>query len=199
MIRDKRYPYPYDAIRHMMKERFGETQKFYELEKEFGEGRLTPSQKVGFDEAFSMLDEKSQKIFLLYWKERKSLREVGKEMGCSIEGTRRNLKKTFDFLAYSQFDLIRYGEKEIEKRRAKERLENTPTIFLSARSFHALKSAGINTVGELFGMKEEDFGNIKSLGKGSVIEILVKISSFSKKYGKELENYFNSPLKMEGN
>ena len=50
-------------------------------------------------------------------------------------------------------------------------------LDLSVRSFNCLKRVGINTVGDLVNLTEEDLMRIRNLGRGCFNEILEKIHS----------------------
>lgn len=75
------------------------------------------------------------------------------------------------------------------KRRQQEMLKPKDTLIekwnFSARTYNALKKAGINTVGDLVSKTPEELKKIKNLGTASVIEIINKM----KECGIELENY----------
>lgn len=186
--------YPYNAIWTIIEEHFRGN-----VPEEFKE--MSSTQAIGLKEALSFFDERTQKIFFLRWRDRRSLKEIGEEVGLSVERTRQILFKTLLILSFQHFDLILYGEKEIERRRKekeeKEEIDKLPTIILSARSYHALFRAGISTVGELLKMTESNLRAVRSLGQKSMDEVLFKISEFRKEYGEDIEKFSIAPLKKE--
>lgn len=54
-------------------------------------------------------------------------------------------------------------------------------LDLSVRAYHCLKIAGINTVGQLIKLSDEQIANIRNIGKQSFEEIKAKIADFKAK------------------
>ena len=186
--------YPYNAIWAIIENHFSGN-----VPEEFKE--LSSTQAIGLKEALFSFDERAQKIFILRWRDKKKLKEIGEEVDLSVERTRQILFKTLLLLSFKHFDLVLYGEKEIEKRKKekeeKEEIDKLPTIILSARSYHALFRTGISTVGELLEMTESNLRTVRSLGQKSMDEVISKISEFRKKYGEDIEKFSIAPLKRE--
>lgn len=186
--------YPYNVIQAIIENHFNGN-----VPEEFKE--VSSTQVVGFNGALSLFDERTQKIFILRWKDGRTLKDIGKEVHLSQERIRQILSQTLFFLSFRYFNIVRYGEEEIERRRKKkeeeEKIEKFPTIILSARPFHVLRRAGIFTVGELLKMTKNDFLAFRSLGRKSVIEVLLKISDFRKEFGEDVEKFSGALLKMK--
>lgn len=72
------------------------------------------------------------------------------------------------------------------------------TLNLSTRCFHCLDKIGIQYVGELVSMSENDIKNIKNMGKKSFDEIAEKLSSFGYPVGtspsQDVLNAFNKKI-----
>ncbi len=87
--------------------------------------------------------------------------------------------------------IISENESEENSAELKKLLQKIDTLNLSARSHNCLERAGIEYIGELVLMSEEELKNIKNLGKKSLEEIKEKIDEITQKMqnlsSKELE------------
>ena len=124
------------------------------------------------------LDERKQKIILKYFRDKKTLKEIGKELGVSHEAIRQSLNKALRIMRRLKFrKYIFYGEREVSE----QPIVGRPTIhqmmntsagdYLSTRVFRALQRRGNETLYDLYVTTDEQLSQTKNLGKKGIEEI----------------------------
>lgn len=197
--------YPYNAIEDLI----GKSVVPFDPEKDIRGKEFTPDQMQGLDVALSSCLPREQEAFLLRYKEGKSLKDVGTAMGVTQERVRQIINKTLRKLRNpSRFNRIRYGNEvylEMEKEKEEKKKENEALwekeqkfektkLYLSPRSYNALKRAKKNIVADLLEMTEEDFEKIYGLGVQSIDEIFSKLFSFKEQCGEDLAEFSAFPF-----
>lgn len=125
----------------------------------------------------------------------KKLAEIGQEQGCSFQNVSARIYKTlekikpdFKHIVKDKDDFTKIDELLIEREELIIELDGynyhmdrkIEELGLSNRTYNALKRAGINTVDEIESKTEEEFEQIKSLGRKCIDEIRQKLQEFPK-------------------
>lgn len=197
--------YPYNAIEDLI----GKSVIPFGSDDDIRGKELTSDQIKGLEAALFTCTEREQEVFYLRYQEDKTLKEIGLSLHLTTERVRQIVAKTLRKLRHpNRFNRIRYGnEAYLEQEAKKEELKRqnellwekeqrakVAAIYLSPRSYNALKRAGKNTVSDLLGMTEKDFTKVYGLGVHSINEILSKLSFFKEQCGEDIAEFSMHPF-----
>lgn len=114
-------------------------------------------------------------------KEKQQIEEIKKNIKLQNGDLSENLGKLKEIQEQLRTRTIRNNKNEENK---EERLD-VDELELSVRAYNCLKRAGINCLGDLANITEEQFRNTRNLGKSSFEEIFAKMQEFGISFKKE--------------
>ena len=141
----------------------------------------------GVDKAMSFLDERSKEMLFMRYKEHQSFGEIG--TAYEISGTRvqQIIIKSLRFLRHPErYKYMKHGLNGLEEKnrevvsKAIEKVGAQATksieeLNFSVRTYNVLTRAGIETLGELILLSEDDLMKIRNMGRKSFEEIIQKL------------------------
>lgn len=129
----------------------------------------------------SQKNEKRAEIIYQYFREKKTLKEIGKVYGTGQETIRQLAEKALREIRHPSrktFMTDGYDGKTAPSVKQDEIILLKPndenlidSLSLSVRSWNCLKRAGINTIDHLTEFTETDLSKLRNMGKRSILEI----------------------------
>lgn len=117
----------------------------------------------------------------------RTLKAIGDEFSLSTERVRQIISKGSRKLRHPNKRNKVLGIPPVGKVSLIDANKDTPieALGLSIRSYNCLKRAGINTLGQILAMNEDDYRQVKNLGNKSTKEILEKVEPYVAKIAGE--------------
>lgn len=143
----------------------------------------------GIDKAMSFLDERSKAILFMRYREHQSFNKIGTAYKISGTRTQQIIMKSLRFLRHPErYKYMKHGLKGLDEKsnevsnKAVEKVgvqatKSIEELDFSVRTYNVLTKAGIETLGELILLNEDDLIKIKNMGRKGFEEIVQKLES----------------------
>ena len=143
---------------------------------------ITDDMERGIEYAISTLLVSEQEVIRLLYKERKPVREISEQWGCSYQNVSAMKQRALlKLLSPPCFGYIQHGKNGFANLVAEQKKQTAPTecessislsdLNLSTHSLNALTKKGYKTVTDITLLTKKEISLIRNLGNRSIIEV----------------------------